>query len=162
MSRRTQVKRAVVLCPQWVEAAQVSVLPKTVARCVSPGGSGAPLLSSRRAFQALRSSLALPQAGLRILLRLWALHLSQGQHFTDCNCRYTGQGPVGFAWLTQILAFLPFPSFLSFSTAADHGSGSFSRTVSSVCHLVLISCGDITVALLEQFKKDLAKWNNLH
>lgn len=162
MSKRTQGKRAVVFCLQWVEAVQTLTLPKTDTRCVSPGGNGTLFLSSQRAFQVLRSSLALPQAGLRILLRPWALHLGQGQHFTDCNCRYMGQGPVDSTWFMQFLAFLPLPSFLSFSAAAEHGSGSFLRTVSSVCHFVLISCEDITEALLEQFKKHLVKWNNLH
>lgn len=115
MSKRTQGKRAVVFCLQWVEAVQMLTLPKTDTGCVSPGGNDTLFLSSQRAFQVLRSSLALPQAGLRILLRPWALHLGQGQHFTDCNCRYTGQRPVDSTRFMQFLAFLPLPSFLSFS-----------------------------------------------
>lgn len=69
---------------------------------------------------------------------------------------------MGSARLMQILAFLPFPSCLWFSTAAEHGSNSFSRVVSSVCHFGLISCEDTTETLLEQFREELAKWNNLH
>lgn len=148
--------------PQWVEIVQMSTPPKSETQCVSPGENGAMLLSGKRIFQVLHSSLALPCAGLRVLLRQWAFHPGAGQHFTDHNCRYAGQGPVGSVRLTEILAFLPFPSFLCFSTAAERGSDSFPRVVSSVCHFALISCEDINETVLEQFREDLVKWNNLH
>lgn len=156
------MKRAALFHPQWVEVVQTSMLPKSEAQCVSPGGNGAVQLLGERAFQALRSSVAPapPRSGFRFLLRQWALLPDAGQRFTDHNCRYVGRGPVGSARLTGILAFLPFLSFLCFSTAAENGSASFSRVVSSACHFALISCEHITEALLEQFRKDLVKWNN--
>ena len=62
-----------------------------------------------------------------------------------------------------VLSFLPFPfSLYSFCRAAECGSNSFARVVSSACHFALVSCEDITETLLEQFREDLVKWNDLH